>query len=87
MVHQLSLDAKSIKGQFELPGANEHYALTAFEDSVAFFSANGGKLYFRVGSAGVGWQEVADLSDVGLSNITRLAVSPDHKHIAMVVAK
>ncbi len=83
----LALEDKSIEDRFELPGANEHYALTALDEDVAFFSANGGKLYFRIGAADTGWQEIADLSGAGITNITRLAVSPDHRRIAFVVSE
>jgi len=32
------------------------------------------------------WRKVADLADVGIEGITRLAVSPDGRHIAVVAA-
>jgi dipeptidyl aminopeptidase/acylaminoacyl peptidase len=33
------------------------------------------------------WREVADLSDAGVQDITRLAVSPDGRHIAVVATE
>lgn len=48
------------------------------------FMASGNKIYKRSINVDKAWGEVADLSSSGLQNITRIAVSPDGKHIALV---
>ena len=35
-------------------------------------------------SEGSDWTEIADFSDLGVEGITRLAVSPDGAHVAIV---
>lgn len=86
-VLHLDIESGSVRPLFELPGANEHYALMVNPDApmgVSFVSANDSKLYFR-GSAAGEWQEVADFASEGINTITRLAVSPKLNRIAFVV--
>ena len=49
--------------------------------------ADAGKLYGSRPFDGPGWLEVADFAAYGISSITRVAVSPDHRWIAVVVAE
>jgi hypothetical protein len=47
-------------------------------------AAKGTKLFrWKIG-AGTAWEEIADFAGHGLHNITRLSLSPDGKHIALV---
>lgn len=59
----------------------------AFIGNNQLLIADNNTLYYRsivsVGKDGQ-WQKVIDLSVAGISNITRIAVSPDGKHIAIV---
>jgi dipeptidyl aminopeptidase/acylaminoacyl peptidase len=45
---------------------------------------SGAKLFFRSTGDAADWTEIADLADAGLTNITRLAVSPDGRRLAIV---
>lgn len=45
---------------------------------------SGAKLFIRRTGEPQEWKEVADLADAGLSDITRLAVSPDGRRLALV---
>lgn len=62
-------------------------------DSADFFTwtpggialaARGTKLYQRNPQRGKGWEEIADFSAAGLTNVTRLAVSPKGDRLAIV---
>ncbi len=46
--------------------------------------AGGAKLYAARPFAGPGWREVADFADAGIATVTRIAVSPDQRWIALV---
>ena len=48
------------------------------------WTADGSKLYRWCPACGADWKLVADLGDAGLNDITRLAVSPDGKWLAVV---
>ena len=43
-----------------------------------------GKLHRWNESVEGGWKEVADLAELGITGATRVAVSPDGKHLAVV---
>ena len=45
---------------------------------------SGAKLFVRTRGDAQEWKEIGDLSDAGLTNITRLAVSPDGRRLAIV---
>ncbi len=49
--------------------------------------ASGGKLYASHPYTGPGWLEVADFAAYGITGITRLAVSPNHRALAFVAAE
>ena len=51
------------------------------------FMGSGSKLYTYNPETGNGWKEIADLQELGLSGITRVAVSPNDEKIAIVVNK
>ena len=62
-----------------LPGSED----LAWLDGNTLLSGKGAKLYaWRRGDSE--WKEVADFSSASLTNITRLAVSPDGSMLAMV---
>lgn len=61
-----------------LPGSEDF----AWTPHGILLMANGSKLYEW--EAGKNWSEIADFSARGLENITRLAISPDTKWIALV---
>lgn len=48
-----------------------------------FWTGNGARLY-RSNAANNAWELAADLSEFGISNITRLGVSPDDRQLALV---
>ena len=68
----------------ETPGLTEDFALAP---DGTYFMGLGSKLYCFNASHHTTWQEVGDLSIHGITNITRLAVSPDGKQLALVSAK
>lgn len=49
--------------------------------------ADGGKLYGSRPYDGPGWLEIADFAAYGITGITRIVVSPDHRWIAFVAAE
>lgn len=46
--------------------------------------ASGAKVFAAHPFKGPGWREVADLAGSGIAAITRIAVSPDHRRVALV---
>ena len=52
-----------------------------------YFMALGSKLYCFNAADHTNWEEVGDLSIHGITNITRLAISPDGKQLALVSTK
>jgi hypothetical protein len=86
MIHHLDIKSRKVTPIFTLPGLNEHYNLMLDETAplgIRFIAGNGSKLYTRkIGDET--WVESADLTAEGLTNISRLAVSSDGKHIAIV---
>ncbi|UTW54108.1 hypothetical protein [Kordiimonas sp. SCSIO 12610] len=86
MIHHLDIKSRKVSPVFDLPGNNEHYNLMIDDNAplgVRFISGNGSKLYERkIGDDS--WTEFADLSESDLKNISRLAISPDGKYIAVV---
>lgn len=89
MVHHFDIETSTFTPLFELPEGNEFYTLMRNEDAplgVSFFSASGSKIYFR-NSAQDKWHEIADFEASGIKAISRLAISPNGKHIAFVEAE
>lgn len=65
----------------QLPvGVQDHVWL----DDTRLLIGSGSKLFLYDPFRTDKWMEVADLSPSGLENITRMAVSPDRKHLALV---
>lgn len=48
------------------------------------FMASGSRVFASRPFSGAGWRPIADLSGAGLGGITRLAITPDHRWIALV---
>ena len=63
-----------------LPGVDQY----AWTPSGVLLMAKGAKLYQWSPSRGADWEEVADFAAKGLENITRLAVSRQGDHLALV---
>jgi hypothetical protein len=68
----------------ETPGLTEDFALAP---DGTYFMAAGSKLYCFNAADHTNWEEVGDLSIHGITNITRLAISPDGKQLALVSTK
>ncbi|MFV1987397.1 MAG: hypothetical protein ACC682_08945 [Gemmatimonadota bacterium] len=64
-------------------GGSQDYAWTP--DGVLVM-ASGSAIYVFDPLTDSTWRKVADLADAGIEGITRLAVSPDGRHIALVAA-
>ena len=67
----------------DLPEGSEYFT---FYNNI-LFTASGGKVYRSEMMKDTAWIQVADLSSFGITNITRLAVSPGGKTIAIVNSK
>lgn len=68
----------------ETPGLAEDFAVAP---DGTYFIGVGSKLYSFHPAYNTSWQEVGDLSIHGITQITRLAVSPDGKQLALVSTK
>lgn len=79
-----SYDPKTGKSEIitqSLPGSEDFIVLP----SGIFLSGSGSKLYWRNPGTGTSWQLVGDLGIYKVREITRLAISPDGKKLAVVV--
>ena len=82
-VLETGFDGAETTALFDLPGETEDYAVFALADGQdAFFAVDGGVLMMR--TRALDWSPVADLEAEGLTGISRMAVSPDRSHIALV---
>lgn len=74
------------KPLFDLPETSQDYAVFAMTDSgrYGFLSGAGGRLYFRTDQDANDWEVVADMTDEGLIDLTRLAVNDTLTTIALV---
>lgn len=59
----------------------------AWTPSGTLLMGSGAKLYSHHANGEGEWTEIADLTTAGISGITRLAVSPDKRRIAIVAAR
>lgn len=77
------LDKDSLESYFvcQLPPGIQDYI---WWDDFKIFAGSGDKLLVYDLYGNGDWQQVADFSAYNLQNITRLAMSPDHKHLAFV---
>ena len=80
-LQEVDIRTRRVTQLVRTPAGAEFFAWTP--DGIAL-TAGGTKLYqWNPGRSGT-WQEVADLASAGLTNITRLAVSPKGERIAIV---
>lgn len=77
------LDMESLESFFicQLPIGIQDYA---WWDDYKIFIGSGAKLYVYDLYGSGDWQEVADLTEYPIQNITRIAISPDFQHLALV---
>ncbi len=77
------LDLESLESFFicQLPIGIQDYA---WWEDYKIFIGSGNKLYVYDLYGSGDWQEVVDLSSYNIENITRIAISPDTKHLALV---
>jgi len=83
IINQFSFADASITPVFRLPGVTEDYAVFTNPDGeLAWLAAFDGTLYYRATQSD--WQPIDDLAAMGLTGISRLAVSPDASQLAIV---
>lgn len=81
-VRELDLDRREIRPVARMQGPDEYHAWTP---GGALLGAHGTGIY-QWHDGGLGrWRLVADLAEYGLGAVTRLAVSPDGRRLAVVV--
>lgn len=80
-VMELDVDTRAMRPLARLPQGVEDHAWLPDGRLVA---GSGSKLYVCDLSKRATWEEVADLAGAGVGGITRLAVSPNGRHIAIV---
>jgi hypothetical protein len=78
---QVDVRTRRVTQLIKTPIGAEFFAWTP--DGIALTAA-GSKLYSWDPGGRAGWQEVADFSALGLTNLTRLAVSPKGDRVAIV---
>ncbi|HXT15612.1 MAG TPA: hypothetical protein VN706_08280 [Gemmatimonadaceae bacterium] len=76
----MSWPSRASRDLMTLPGKSQDIAWVARD---AVIAGDGTKLLTRRAGGG-DWREIADLAAPGLTAITRLAVSPDHRWLAIV---
>lgn len=82
-VHQFRFSDQAITPLFQLPGTSEDYAVFETpQGELAWFSVSDGTLHYQFNQTG--WQPVGDLTEAGLTGISRLAVSPQADRLAIV---
>jgi hypothetical protein len=85
-LHETDFHGETTAHVFDMPGAAQDYAVFALADGRdAFFTVDEGVLMMRTRERP--WHSVADLKVHGLEGITRLAVSPDRTHLAIVASE
>lgn len=81
-IRELSVDGRQIRPVAQMMGPDDYHAWTP---SGALLAAHGTGVYqWESGGVG-GWRLVADLAESGLGVVTRLAVSPDGRRVAVVL--
>jgi hypothetical protein len=82
-VHATDFAGSAPVALFDLPGETQDYAVFLLPSGEeGFFAVDEGVLLLR--DRVRPWQSIADLEQEGLTNVTRMAVSPDLAHIAIV---
>ncbi|WP_203293087.1 TolB family protein [Maricaulis parjimensis] len=82
-VHETGFDGEGTQHLFDLPGETQDYAVFSLADGRdAFFAVDEGVLMMR--TRDLPWSSIADLGEAGLDGVSRMAVSPDRSHIALV---
>lgn len=80
-IYQLDMDTLESFFIAELPiGIQDHIWLT----ETTLLCGSGAKLYYYDLFGDGEWEEAADLSDKNIKDITRMAISPDEKKLALV---
>lgn len=97
-VHRLEFTSGAIREGFDLPGESQDFArilspMSGMFVFDGFFSAADGTLFYGTVSAdpaatalSPGWIEIADLDELDLADVNRIAVNPAADRIAFVVA-
>lgn len=83
-ISEFNVKKRTISKLTGLVKGNEHYCWTP---NGLLVMGSGTKLYFLNPETDTNWTEIGDYSSAGLKAITRLAVSPDGKRIAIVATK
>ncbi|WP_339747758.1 hypothetical protein [uncultured Maricaulis sp.] len=98
-VHRLDFASGTLRDGFDLPGDSQDFASLASPMSGmfvfdGFFTSSNGTLYYGTVSSdpsattlSPAWLEIADLGALGLSDVTRIAVSRNADQIAFVTAE
>lgn len=85
-VHATGFGGEIPRHLFDLPGTTQDYAVFAMENGMTgFVAVADGALHFR--TEGTDWQATTDLGAYGLTDISRLAVSPDRSRLAIVAGE
>lgn len=82
-VSALDFESGRFEGLFALPAGSQDFAPVDLENgAIGFFSTDGVQLVYRDPSSD--WTPIADLSALGLTGVTRIAVNRDLSAIAIV---
>lgn len=84
LIKQFDMKTRQAAPLLQTLAGSEDYAWTPV---ASLLMAQGTKLYQWHPSRDQDWQEVADFAEAGLSDITRLAVSPNGDWLALVAAE
>lgn len=88
LVNLYRAETGALEPLFPLVGASQDYAVFALEDGRdGFLCADGSIVYFRTSTGADTWQIISDLSDAGITGVSRLAASSDLSTIALVVTR
>lgn len=83
IINRFGFADSSIMPVFRLPGETQDYAVFTNPDGeLSWMAVSDGTLFYRATQDS--WQPVGDLAAMGLSGISRLAVSPDAGQLAIV---
>ncbi|HUG41198.1 MAG TPA: hypothetical protein VMM12_11970 [Longimicrobiales bacterium] len=81
-IRELDLGRRQIRALARMPGPDEYHVWTP---GGSLLGAHGTGIYqWESGGTGT-WRLVADMAEAGLGRVTRLAVSPDGRRLAVVV--